>query len=97
MARFLSVLILSVTLVQPARADDASRRQLAEELLMLMDSPKNTKQMYESLKQMQMAQLKKMDTTEGKSEAVKSFQKQIMDLMSDELDWDKIKSEQPHD
>ena len=73
MARFLSVLILSVTLVQPARADDASRRQLAEELLMLMDSPKNTKQMYESLKQMQMAQLKKMDTTEGKSEAVKSF------------------------
>lgn len=87
------LVILSITLIQSVRADEASHRKLAEELLTLMDVPRNMEQMVESFKKMQMTQLKNVDIPQEALDQVKSMQNKMMDLMAQEMSWDKLKQD----
>jgi hypothetical protein len=79
--------------MQPALADEKSHRKLAEELLTLMDVQNKMDQMVNTIKQMQMAQLQRMNIPPEASEMAKSFQSQMMDLMAKEMNWDNVKQD----
>ena len=76
-------------------AHEASRRQLAEELLLLMEVNKTMEKSYGLMKQMQMDQVKSMKLPEELPkedlEAIASLQGRIMDIIAEELGWDKLK------
>lgn len=93
MNKLLLVAVVSLFLIQCGRADENAHRKLAEELLGLMDVAKNTEQVMESIKQMQMAQLKSMDISPAASEKVRSMQSEMSDLMAKELTWANLKED----
>ena len=93
MNRLLLAVILLLSIIQPALADEKSHRKLAEELLTLMDAQKNSEQMLHNLRQMQMTQLQKMNIPPEASDIVKSMQTQLMDLMAKEMSWDSMKED----
>lgn len=93
MYNLLLAVIISLSLMQPALADEKSHRKLAEELLTLMDVQNKMDQMVNTIKQMQMAQLQRMNIPPEASEMAKSFQSQMMDLMAKEMNWDNVKQD----
>jgi hypothetical protein len=82
-----------MTFIRSARADETSHRKLAEELLTRMDVHKNVERMFESVKKAQMAQFKKMNVPQEASDKIQSMQNEMMDLMAQEMSWDKVKQD----
>ena len=78
-------------------AQEDVRRQLVEELLILTEVDKTLESTFEMVKQMQMDQLKKIPLPEGlseeDSEKIASMQGKIMDIVVEEMGWDKIKGD----
>jgi hypothetical protein len=86
--------LCTFALVTKGRAEDTQRRALAEELLGLMDIQKNIEKSYEMVKQMVPAQLKQMGVSEEtlRDKAKVEMQK-MMDLIMNEMSWDKLKDD----
>ena len=91
---FVVIGIFIITMAQSGYTDDTSRHALAEELLVLMDTQKNIEKSFEMVKQMQFSQLQEMvPQTEGSSKQAQSVIKETMDIVSQEMSWDKIKDD----
>lgn len=78
-----------------AHAQDAERQKLAEQLLTSMDMQATVEKSFEMVKQMIPAQLKKMEATRGvtqKNQAEDALKK-TMDLVLQEMSWDKLKGD----
>jgi uncharacterized protein len=87
------VLVLAFALVQPLRAQEDTRRKLAEELLTLMDVQENIEEAFEAIKEMQVSQLKGMGLSGEASDRAQSMQEKVMDVIAEELSWDKLKDD----
>jgi len=86
-------LVLSVAGVN---AQEASRRAMAEELLNLMNMQENIAKSFAMVKQMIPAQMEKMKQTMGQTNMpskVSSQTDSMMDMMAQELSWDKMKDD----
>lgn len=91
---FVTILLSAVTLIRIGYADDTSRRALAEELLVLMDTKENIERSFEIIKQMQKSQLQQMNVPGKESfEKAQAIREKVMDLISQELSWDKLKDD----
>lgn len=88
------VLAATFALALPVRAqEDAARRASAEKLLELMKVQKSIEESFAAVKQMQAAQLKSMGISGEAADKAQSMQGQIMDLLAEELSWDKLKDD----
>ena len=80
-----------------SHAQEEVRRQLSEELLLLMEVDKNLERTFGMMKQMQMDQVKNLRLPEKMSredsEKVSSMQGMIMDIIGNESGWDKLKED----
>ena len=75
-------------------AEETSKRAMAEELLNLMQVQKNLEKTYEMIKQMQIQQIKQLGMTKGDpTEKTEAMIQKVMDLMSQEMSWDKMKGD----
>ena len=78
-------------------AQEDVRKQLAEELLLLMEVDKNIERTFEMVKQMQMDQVKNIglpkELSKEDSEKIASMQGKIMDIMVKEMGWDNLKED----
>lgn len=74
-------------------AQEDKRATLAEELLTLMDIQENIEKSFAAVKRMQMAQFQSMDMPDEGRENVISYQQKIMDFLSQEMSWDKLKTD----
>jgi hypothetical protein len=78
-------------------AQEDVRKQLAEELLLLMEVDKNIEKTFGMMKQMQMEQVKNIglpkELSKEDSEKIASMQGNIMDIMVKEWGWDKLKED----
>ncbi len=86
-------LVLSVT---GAKAQEASRRALAEELLTLMNVQENVGKTFAMFKRMIPAQTQKMMQATGQTNMpanVSSQQDKMMDMLAQEFSWDKLKDD----
>jgi hypothetical protein len=89
-----AALIASIFLIwplAPALADEASKNAKIEEMMKLTHADRTIQQFVEQIKSMQMAQISKMDIPAGEREAADEMQQKIMALVSDRLQWDKVK------
>jgi hypothetical protein len=92
--------LLSLSYAQEAVQKEpaqAVRKQLAEELLVLTETDKNLESTFEMVKQMQMDQLKNIplpkELSEEDSQKIASMQEKIVDILVEEMGWDKIKED----
>ncbi len=93
---YIFIIVLALTFVQIARAEENARRQLAEELLSLMDIQRNIEQTFEAVKEMQMPQLKSIsppDVDTDRAQARQARHEQMMNLIAKEMSWDKLKDD----
>lgn len=67
--------------------------QLAGQLLGLMDVEKNIQQSLEMVKKMQMEQLKSMAPQGQDSAKVQEMQSKIMNLVAEEMSWEKMRAD----
>lgn len=78
-------------------AQEDVRKQLAEELLVLMEVDKNIEKNFEMIKQMQMDQIKNMKPAEElsreDSEKISLMQGKVMDAIAKGLGWDNLKGD----
>ena len=93
--RVLSFCVLCAFLAAlPVRADEATKRVLAEELLTAMDIQKNTEKSFEMMKKMivsQSDQAAKMAGTPAASTNIAAESGQMLDLIMKEMSWEKLK------
>ena len=87
------ILVLAFAMVQPLRAQEDTRRKLAEELLSLMNVQENIEKAFEAVKQMQVTQLKSMGLSGEATDKAQSMQEKVMDVIAEELSWDKLKND----
>ncbi|MCK4809888.1 MAG: DUF2059 domain-containing protein [Candidatus Omnitrophica bacterium] len=91
---FVIILLSAVTLIRIGYADDTLRRALAEELLVLMNTKENIERSFEIIKEMQKSQLQQMNVPGKESfEKAQAIREKVMDLISQELSWDKLKDD----
>jgi len=79
-----------------ANGQDASRRAMAEELLNLMNIQANIEKSFDMIKQMIPAQMGRMKQATGQTctlAEVPSRTGKMMDMMAQELSWDKLKDD----
>ena len=78
-------------------AQEDVHKQLAEELLLLMEVGKNIERTFEMMKQTQMDQVKNIslpkELSKEDSEKIASMQGNVMDIIAKEMGWDKIKED----
>ena len=82
--------------VWSANAQEASRRAMAEELLNLMNVQESIEKSFEMLKQMMPAQMEKMKQATGQTNMPSNVSiptDKMMDLMAQELSWNKLKAD----
>jgi hypothetical protein len=95
--------VMGLTLVMGpvvAAAQENPRRVLAEELLDLMNMKENTEKSFAVVKKMMNSQMEKMkqadretDTSVKTSSVTKNTMATMMDMMAEEMSWDKMKEE----
>lgn len=78
---------------QLAVADETSSRALAEDLMVVMNVDKRMKEMMALVKEMQINQMKQLYPSDEGGENSAEFMGSIMDMMSEDLSWDKLKDE----
>ncbi len=97
MKRFLTVLaVVGMMMTVTARAADdlAARRELAEQLMELMNVPQNIEKSFAMIKKMLPAQMEQMSRMAGQTnvppDAVGQTEK-VLDMVAAELKWEKVK------
>jgi len=101
MATRTRVLILIVAgvfgLVSASYAQDAARRQLAEELLVLTETGKNMEKIFGMMQQAQIDQVKKIELpkelSKEDSDRIASLQGTVMGIITKDMGWDKLKED----
>ncbi len=93
----IALLFLSASLLlcaaQTAFAQEADRKALVEELLIMTNVKENVEDLSRRLKQMQMAQIEQMDLPPEKAEEARLLQDRIMDILFEELSWEQMKDD----
>jgi len=84
------VLALSCSL---ANADEVSHKAAAEELLFLTDVDKMMKPMWEQMEIMMEQQYQQMDAPEESRPILEKFTKRMLNIMEEELSWEKMKND----
>lgn len=69
------------------------RRQLAEELLILMEVKENIERSFDMVKDRQMDRIKRLNIPNAESEKVASLQEKIMSIVTGALSWEKIRED----
>ncbi|MSR84551.1 MAG: DUF2059 domain-containing protein [Candidatus Latescibacteria bacterium] len=94
-----TVLLLAAGLVfggGVALAEQTSTRAMAEELLALMNMPQTIEQSLVAMRQMMPAQIEQMNKVMGEDKASAGVPEQtdkVMDILAEELTWDKVKDD----
>ena len=83
------VLVLAGT----SHSDDATRKAKAEELMVLMKVKQTMEKSFEAMKQMMPMQLQQMGVAPGDAAEKEKVMKLTMDIITEEMSWDKIKDE----
>ena len=95
MKKIIGIIVVGLVLSGDAvTAQDASRRVLAEELLNVMNVKATIENSFAMIKRMIPAQVEQMQKSTGQTNLptnVGSAQDKIMDMVSQELSWDKLK------
>jgi len=92
MKRIMAIVLgFGLLVVSPVFAGEAEHRGLAEDLLSIMKVEDMTMQYFDQIKQIQMSQLQSMDLPEKNKEEAEALQRKIMDFITDEFSWDKLK------
>ncbi len=87
-------IILAMTFTSLTFAEDNTRRLLAEELLLRMETTKMIEKSFEMVKQMMFAQFKDtMKQPNDESEKMSSMQSKIWEFMIKEMSWEKLKDD----
>jgi uncharacterized protein len=99
MKRAIVIAISMMTLVMVgayANAQEQSRKQLAEELMTLMNARQNIEQSFAMIKQMVTSEIQKMAPPIGQApaqEKLSAMMDKMMDLMAKEFSWDRLKDD----
>lgn len=91
MRKFLAIAMVACLGVAAARAEEPAA--LATELLSLMKIDENMKQAFDMTKQMMVQQVSQMEKLTGQSSGGKAadYQSRVLDLVADEMSWEKLK------
>jgi uncharacterized protein len=89
--RLADLLLVLLVLALDAHAADRSARDLAEELLPLMNVQQNFEQMMRNVKQIQLSQLQKMNPPGTNPAQSQTRFNQFMNLMDQEFSWSSLK------
>ena len=88
--------VVWLVLAGVVRGEDESRRDLAEELMVLMKIPENIEKSFAMVKKMLPTQMEQMGKMSGQTnmppEALMQSEK-IVDVVASELSWEKVKNE----
>ncbi len=93
MRRAVLVVLVLFCLPLAAAADDASRRQLAEQFLTVNKVKDQVDMMYEKVEGIVISQLEAADIPEEREKNIKAMQKIARDLLFDGLSWESLKEE----
>jgi hypothetical protein len=89
-----AAMICTFVLVTIVHAEDAPKRALAEQLLGAMQMQKTIEKSFEMVKQMIPAQMKQMGVSEeASSDKAQEAMRKTMDLVMQEMSWDKLKGD----
>jgi hypothetical protein len=92
----MALTVVWLVLAGVARGEDESRRDLAEELMVLMKIPENIEKSFAMVKKMLPTQMEQMGKMSGQTnmppEALMQSEK-IVDVVASELSWEKVKNE----
>ena len=89
-----AAMICTFVLVTIVHAEDAPKRALAEKLLGAMQMQKTIEKSFEMVKQMIPAQMKQMGVSEeASSDKAQEAMRKTMDLVMQEMSWDKLKGD----
>ncbi len=86
-------LVLLFSLPLSATADDASRRQLAEQFLNINKVKDQVDLMYGKIEGIIFSQLEAIDIPDEREKNLQAMQKIALDLLFEGLSWDKLKDE----
>jgi len=89
----IAILMSGIFTLQAADKNIAVRTKLASELLKAMKVGKMLNQTFDTMKQMQGSMIKKMVVNAKDQKMAISHQQRIMDLMKNELSWEKLRPE----
>ncbi len=97
--RLIVAAALIAAVAVPAFAQQTERQKLSEELLVLLDIPKNIQQSFEMVKKMIPGQMEKMGEMTGQKKdpaamaAAADQQTSMIDMIAKEMSWDNMKDE----
>ncbi len=90
----LAVVVCVFGLAGALSAEETSNRALAEELLTHMKMQKNLEDTYEMIKEMQISRVQQMGVAMGEpADKTRAVSQKVMDIMSQEMSWDKMKGD----
>lgn len=92
MKKFIPILLAVTMTAFCVRAEDNSR-ELAQELLEMMDIQTNIEKSFDMIRKMQLAQLQQAGIEESMLGIQQEFMDKMMDLLADELSWDNLKDD----
>ena len=90
---YMVIAVLIFTFMPIVRAEENVNRKLAEELLTLTNTKGNIERMVESMKQMQISQIKKLALSTGNADKAQALTERIMDVVTKEMSWDNLKDD----
>ena len=79
-----------------AMADEAGHRSLAEELLAIMNVEASMERVFQRVKQGQVAQLRKLQTSEEESRIIEAAVAELQEIIDAELNWGQVKDDYIH-
>ncbi len=89
---FFAIILMSLTVTAPL-AEDATKRALAEELMMLNNVQQNVERMFAQMKEAQVAMLGSLELPEDKVEEAQQLQARLLAVLDEELSWPSLKEE----
>jgi len=95
MRRIAAATVVSLLALAPmVRAEETTKRALAEQLLNAMEVQKTIENSFEMVKQMIPVQMKKMGVSDGAtSDTAQSRMQSTMDLIMQEMSWERLKDD----
>jgi len=91
---FIATVVAMLVLATSIQAEDAERNAAAEQLLVTMEIQKTIEQSFEMIKQMVPAQMKQTGASdEATSVKAQDAMQKMMDVVMQEMSWDKLKAD----
>lgn len=91
LVHYLGIAFLLTSSATLAHADDASKQAKIDEMLTLTHADRMIQQVFAQMQPMMAAQVKKMDLPADATAAAQEMQQKLMDWLSSQLTWDKLK------